>query len=305
MTKPQPDALAQSIKQRLMNLSQQQNEQFNIVLVRFAVERLLYRLTRTPHATQFVLKGAMLFAAWSAQPHRPTQDVDLLGFGLPDADRLVKIFREVCVADVEPDGLALDADSVTAEPIREDAVYDGLRVRLLARLGTARIPMQVDIGFGDVVSPEPRELALGPMLDLPAPRLRTYPPETVIAEKFEAMLALGMANSRMKDYYDLWTLSRTMRFECEALRTALRATAERRKTPLPTDLPVGLSDRFAADASKQAQWGAFARKLGGSHAAIPLGDVVQVLAEFMRPLLRAGEATALHWPPGGPWQAGR
>jgi hypothetical protein len=275
VTKPQLDALAQSIKQRLMNLSQQQNEQFNIVLVRFAVERLLYRLTRTPHATQFVLKGAMLFAAWSAQPHRPTQDVDLLGFGPPDADRLVKIFREVCVADVEPDGLALDADSVTAELIREDAVYDGLRVRLLARLGTARIPIQVDIGFGDVVSPEPRELALGPMLDLPAPRLRTYPPETVIAEKFEA------------------------------LRTAVRATAERRKTPLPTDLPVGLSDRFGADASKQAQWGAFVRKLGGSHAAIPLGDVVQVLAEFMRPVLRAGEAAALHWPPGGPWQAGR
>ncbi|MCC6320043.1 MAG: nucleotidyl transferase AbiEii/AbiGii toxin family protein [Phycisphaerales bacterium] len=299
---PKPDALAQSIKQRLMNLSQRQNEQFNAVLVRFAVERLLYRLTRSPHATQFVLKGAMLFAVWSAQPHRPTQDVDLLGFGPPETDRLVKLFREVCTANVEPDGLLFDPDSVTAEPIREDAVYDGLRVRLLARLGTARVPMQVDIGFGDVVSPEPRELTLGPMLDLPAPRLRTYPPETVIAEKFEAMLALGMANSRMKDYYDLWMLSRTMRFELGTLRTAVRATAERRKTLLPADLPVGLSDRFADDASKQTQWSAFVRRLGGSHAAPPLGEVVRGLAEFLRPVLQSGDTAARHWPPGGPWQ---
>jgi hypothetical protein len=286
-----------------MNLSQRQNEQFNVVLVRFAVERLLYRLTRTPQAKQFVLKGAMLFAAWSARPHRPTQDVDLLGFGPPEADRLVKLFQEVCAADVEPDGLVFNPESVTAEPIREDAVYDGLRVRLLARLGTARIPMQVDIGFGDVVSPEPRELVLGPMLDLPAPHLRTYPPETVIAEKFEAMLSLGMANSRMKDYYDLWTLSRTMSFELGTLRTAVRATTERRKTQLLADPPVGLTDQFAADASKQAQWKAFVRRLGESRAAPPLGDVVRVLAEFLQPVFQAGDATARHWPPGGPWQA--
>jgi len=297
------DALAQSIKQRLMNLSQRQNEQFNLVLVRFAVERLLYRLTRTPHSREFVLKGAMLFAAWSTRPHRPTQDVDLLGFGQPEADRLVKVFRDVCAAHVEPDGLVFDRESVTAEPIREDAVYDGIRVRLLAHLGTARVPMQIDIGFGDVVSPEPRELVFGPMLDLPAPRLRTYPPETVIAEKFEAMLSLGMANSRMKDFYDLWTLSRTMSFELTTLRTAVRATAERRKTPLPADPPEGLTGQFADDASKQAQWKAFVRRLGEGHAAPSLGEVVRVIAEFLQPVLQEGDTAGQHWPPGGPWQA--
>lgn len=303
MTTPTPDGLARSIKQRLMNLSKQRGEVFNIVLMRFAAERLLYRLSRSPHCQQFVLKGAMLFAIWADKPHRPTQDVDLLGFGSPEADRLVGIFQDVCAISVEPDGLVFDAGSVGSEPIREDAVYDGLRIRLLARLGTARVRLQIDVGFGDVITPEARELVLGPMLELPPAQIRTYPPETVVAEKFDAIVTLGMANSRMKDYFDLWTMSRTMSFEHLMLRKAVLATAERRKTQVPDTLPVGLSDQFGADASKQAQWSAFIRKLGGDQAAPPLPDLIRRLAAFLLPLIQASTTTQKQWPPGGPWRA--
>ena len=182
--------VAASVKQRLLNYSRDHGEVFNLVLLRFAIERLLYRLTQSPHADAFVLKGAMLFAAWTGKPHRPTQDVDLLGFGDPSTERLASVFRQIAIVEVEPDGLTFDAASVQVEPIREEAIYDGLRVRLLAFLGTARIPLQVDVGFGDAITPGPRDLTFGPMLDLPAPRLRTYPPATVVAEKLDAIIVL-------------------------------------------------------------------------------------------------------------------
>lgn len=301
MTGPASEGLAQSIKQRLRNLADQRGEVFNIVLVRFAIERLLYRITRSTHADGFILKGAMLFAVWADKPHRPTQDVDLLGFGSPSADRIAAVFREVCVVAVEPDGLVFEPASVAVEPIRADAVYDGLRVRLLARLGSARIPMQVDVGFGDVVSPAPRELTLGPMLALPAPRLRTYPPETVIAEKLDAIVTLGMANSRMKDYFDLWTISRTMSFSFTELRTAVLATAERRRTRVPDSVPAGLSVEFGADSTKNLQWTAFIRKMGGQGTAPALAHVVADLHGFLMPILRPGTPSAQTWRPGGPW----
>lgn len=297
------DALARSVKQRLMSLATQRHEPFNAVLVRFAAERLLYRLSQTEHASQFVLKGAALFAAWTSQPHRATQDVDLLAFGPPDGERLVRLFREVCIAAVQPDGLVMDATSVTVEPIRQDAVYDGFRVRLVARLGAARVPMQIDVVFGDVVTPQPHELALGPLLDFPAPRLRAYPPETVIAEKFEAMLALGMANSRMKDYYDLWTISRLVRLELATLRTAVRATAMHRNTEVPGELPVALRDAFAADASKQTQWNAFVRRIGDARPVPSLHEVIRQLGEFLGPVLRASDPVQQEWLPGGPWRS--
>lgn len=303
MTAPTPEGLAQSIKQRLLNLSQQRGEVFNIVLMRFAAERMLYRLSSGPHADQFVLKGAMLFSVWTERPHRPTLDVDLLGFGLPSEERLAAIFRDVCVAAVEPDGLDFDADSVTVEPIREEAEYDGLRVRLLTRLGTARVPLQIDVGFGDVISPAPRELELGPMLQLPPPRLRTYPPETVIAEKLDAIIQRGMTNSRMKDYFDLWTMSRTMSFSFVSLRTAIVATAERRRTEFPQTVPTGLTDEFASDSSKLNQWKGFTRKMGVADTSPTLRQVVDDVAAFLAPVVLETGGSPREWPPGGPWRA--
>ncbi|GMV70192.1 MAG: nucleotidyl transferase AbiEii/AbiGii toxin family protein [Leptolyngbya sp. PLA2] len=291
-----------SVKQRLLNYSRERGEVFNLVLVRFAVERLLYRLTRSPYADAFVLKGAMLFAAWTGKPHRPTQDVDLLGFGEPSADRLAKVFREIAAIDVEPDGLAFDPASVRVEAIREEAIYDGLRVRMLAFLGTARIPLQIDVGFGDAITPGPRELTFGPMLDLPAPRLRTYPPETVVAEKLDAIIVLGMANSRMKDYFDLWTLRQTTAFEMDLLRAAIAATLERRGTPMPTELPIGLTDAFANDDSKRKQWAGFIRKMGDVGATRPLAEVVELVRTFLEPVLvPLSDTDAARWPAGGPW----
>lgn len=296
------ERMATSVKQRLLNYSRDRGEVFNLVLVRFAVERLLYRLTRSPHADAFVLKGAMLFAAWTGKPHRPTQDVDLLGFGEPSTERLASVFREIVGVNVEPDGLTFDPASVQVEPIREEAIYDGLRVRLLAFLGTARIPLQVDVGLGDAITPGPRELTFGPMLDLPAPRLRTYPPETVIAEKLDAILVLGMANSRMKDYFDLWTLRQTMVFELAPLRAAIKATLERRGTPMPTALPVGLADSFAEDESKQKQWAGFIRKMGDARGTPSLAEVVVLVRAFLEPVLITSSGTAsARWPTGGPW----
>jgi len=298
------DALVQSVKQRLLNLRAKHGETFNTLLVRYGIERLLYRLTKSPHADSFVLKGAMLFAIWAETPHRPTQDVDLLGLGTPSLERLESVFKEICAIEVEPDGMTFNPDSVAARTIREDSIYDGIRIGISATLGTARLQLQVDVGFGDSITPEPRVLAFGPLLDMPAPVLRTYPPETVVAEKLDAMMVLGLANSRMKDYYDLWSLSETMAFTGGLLVDAVAATTKRRKTIVPPDTPVGLSEVFGSDATKRTQWAAFLRKMG-SRDALELPTVVARLRAFLMPIVdsvRSGAEVPGRWPPGGPWR---
>lgn len=297
------DGLAQSVKQRLLNLRAKNGETFNTLLVRYGIERLLYRLTKSPHADSFVLKGAMLFAIWAETPHRPTQDVDLLGSGTPSLERLESMFKEICATEVEPDGMTFDPDSVTARTIREDSIYDGIRIGIGATLGTARLQLQVDVGFGDSIRPAPRVLAFGPLLDMPAPVLRTYPPETVVAEKLDAMMVLGLANSRMKDYFDLWTLSETMDFTGRLLVEAVTATIKCRKTPIPTDTPVGLSEAFGRDATKRTQWAAFLRKMG-HREALELPSVVARLDDFLMPVVcsvRDDAEAPGQWPPGGLW----
>lgn len=213
------------------NLARKQHEDFQLVLTRYAIERLLYRLTRTGYAAEFVLKGAMLFRLWADQPHRPTRDLDLLGRGDPSVDRLAAVFRAVCGAAVEDDGLLFDPATVTAGKIKEDQEYEGVRVECVARLGQARIDLQVDVGFGDAVTPGPVTVQYPGLLDLPAPELAAYPRETVVAEKFQAMVMLGIANSRMKDFFDLWVLARSFTFAGPVLAAAIRATFARRKTP--------------------------------------------------------------------------
>ena len=253
-----------------------------LLLTRYALERLLHRLSLTPHRERFVLKGAMLLATWFDEPHRATRDVDLLGFGDPAEDALLGTFREIMAVEVD-DGVSFDLKGQRIEAIREEVEYGGSRLRTTAALAGARIPITVDIGFGDAVEPGVEDIDLPVLLDMPSPHLRAYPPETVIAEKLHAMVALGRANSRMKDYYDVWMLTSAVEFEPERLRRAIVATFARRNTVIPAMVPDGLSDAFAADAGKQRQWEAFARNLSGP---VPgLGLIVSELRQRLTALL--------------------
>ena len=308
MTKKRPANLPASIHQRLLNLSVSRSEDPNLILTRFALERLLYRLAQSEFSDQFILKGAMLFSLWAESPHRPTRDLDLLGFGEPSIDGLAATFQHLCNLTVEPDGLTFDSDSVRVSEIREGQTYMGLRVKLIARLGTARIPVQVDIGFGDTVIPEATEIDYPTLLELPAPRIRAYPPETVVAEKLQAMVALGMQNSRMRDFYDLWTIARNFSFEGATLVTAVRATFDRRLTAIPQALPTALNDEFATDEHKKNQWKGFLARSQLENTDIELTQVIDQLRPFLMPVLEAtanANDFAYIWGSGGPWLTGR
>lgn len=254
------EGLARSVQVRLVRHAKTSGLDPNLVFTRYAVERFLYRLSRSRHAEQFVLKGALLLLVWLGETLRPTRDADLLGFGELSDDALVRIFGEVCGVEVEPDAVTFEAGSVTVAAIREEDAYGGRRVTLRGQLGAARLTVQVDIGIGDAVTPAPQWLDYPSLLDLPRPRLRAYPRETVLAEKVHAMVLLGMRNSRMKDYFDVHALLREEKMDAEELVRALCATFERRRTALPEGMPAGLSDAFAGDAAKQAQWRAFLDK---------------------------------------------
>lgn len=254
------------------------------MIMRYAIERLLYRLSKSAHAEAFVLKGAMLFTVWTGALHRATRDLDLLGFGDPSEVRLAEIFRAVCRQVVADDGMHFDANAVTAAPIRDEHAYAGVRIRLAGTLGNARLALQVDVGFGDVVTPDVRTASFPTLLDLPAPTLRMYPPESVVAEKFEAMVSLGIANSRMKDFYDAAVLLEQFELDDSVLASAIQATFERRRTPLPNSLPLALTDEFARDSNKQLQWTAFLRRSGlPPERALP--EVVAVLRQRLMPLI--------------------
>lgn len=287
MSKENPTNLAASIRQRLLNLARQRKDEFQLVLIHYGLERLLYRLSRSPHANRFTLKGAMLFQLWTGQPHRSTLDLDLLGKGASDIERFEDMFREICSVAGPDDGLEFIPASVRGEEIREEQRYNGIRIQALAMLGKAKIPIQVDIGFGDAVTPASKMIQYPSMLGLPSPKLKAYPKETVVAEKYEAMVSLGIANSRMKDFYDLWTLAKDYEFDGALLAKAIRSTFERRETMIPTDLPVALTEDFALDRGKQAQWRAFIGKGKLLVAAPPLVDVIETLRSFLWPVTQA------------------
>jgi predicted nucleotidyltransferase component of viral defense system len=234
MTKTPPKDIGASVRARLSRLSRERGEDFQLVLTRYANERLLFRLASSRHAQRFVLKGAALFTLWTGKPHRATRDLDLLGFGEPGVDHVRGVFAEVLALDVADDGVRFDLGSLAVGLIREEQEYGGVRVELVARITNAQVRLQVDVGFGDAITPEASVVEFPPLLDFPAPRLRAYPRETVVAEKLEAMVQLGMANSRMKDFYDVAVLARDFDFDGALLARAMRATFERRKTPLPT-----------------------------------------------------------------------
>ena len=254
--------LPASIRARLKQRADATRQDFNLTLTHYGLERLLYRLSISQYADRYLLKGALLFSLWYDQPHRPTRDVDLLGYGPDDVETAVATFREIGQIAVD-DGIVFDPASVAGSVIRKEAGYGGVRVDLRATLDGARIALQVDIGFGDVVTPAPEPIHYPVLLDdLPAPRLRAYPKYTVVAEKLHAICLLGRTNSRMKDYFDLWVLLTEEDLAPDELRRAVEATFARRRLAMPADLPIGLSDAFAQDPIKQRQWAAFFKKNG-------------------------------------------
>jgi hypothetical protein len=246
----------------------------------------------------------MLFSVWSDEPFRPTRDVDFLGQGDSSIPTTRKAFEEICRTAVEDDGIEFPEDSIEGEQIRDDQEYHGVRLRFEARLAGARIPIQIDIGFGDAVAPPPEVIDYPVMLDLPAPRLRAYPREVVVAEKFQAMVVLGIANSRMKDFFDVWILVSVFEFAGPRLSQAISATFDRRNTPLPFNPPLALTDEFYNDAGKQVQWNAFLRKARLKVQERNFGKVVSLLRDFlMPPSLALVQKKKFHakWCPGGPW----
>jgi predicted nucleotidyltransferase component of viral defense system len=304
VSKDTPRNVAASVRRRLTDLARKQGEDFQLVLTRYVIERLLYRISRSPHQDEFVLKGAMLFRVWTDQVHRPTRDLDLLGKGKPTPTAMAATFRAICGLVVEDDGVTFDPATVTADRIKEDQDYEGVRVGCRAHIGQARIELQIDVGFGDAVVPRPSSVTYPVMLEFPAPELRAYSRETVVAEKFQAMVMLGIANSRMKDFFDLWHLAHTFEFAGPLLCKAIRATFDRRKTELPASPPLALTPEFGTDPTKVRQWQAFLKKGKLEAGGSTLDAVCSFLSGFLMPptlSLRAGEDFQHSWAPGGPW----
>lgn len=279
--------LAASVLARLAQRRTSTGEDYNVLLVRFTLERLLYRLSRSDHREQFILKGAMLFALWEPALHRVTRDLDLLGFGHPTPERLTDIFRELCQMEVEADGVDFDPRSVRCEDIRAQEEYAGIRVKLRATVGKAVVPLQVDVGFGDALTIAPEEITFPVLLGMAAPKLRAYSRETVVAEKLETIVKLGMLNSRFKDYFDLYYLAQKFPFAGDALAKSIAGTFARRGTGFPAGLPLGLTSMFGSDPVKIRGWQAFWRKSGMKAAAPPLKALIQLLVEFLQPPLEA------------------
>ena len=275
--------VATSVRARLLNVAKTQGSNFNQVLVRFALERILYRLSQSQHANHFLLKGALLFTLWYDMPHRATRDADLLGFGASDLDSIAQTFRDIASIMVD-DGIVFDPTSVVADEIRKDAGYAGARILISGELAKARCKTQIDIGFGDAVTPSPID-AVYPVLlsDLPAPRLRTYPVYTVVAEKLQAIVLLGMTDSRLKDYFDLSVLLERETLDIDLLASAIKATFERRGMTVPTVLPIGLTNEFAQDASRQSMWQTFLKK--NEIITEPLTTIVDRLSTALEPAL--------------------
>jgi len=304
VTKGKPTNITASAHARLMNLARAGGRSFNDLLQLYAMERFLYRLSQSPHAAKFLLKGALLLRVWNPATYRTTRDIDLLGRLSNEVDAVAKVIQAVCRQKVDPDGLEFDADTVRGESIVEDGDYQGVRITFRGHLGNARADMQIDVGFGDEVTPSPSEIDYPVLLDNPAPRLTAYPPETTIAEKFEVMLKRGAANSRMKDFHDIWWLAQSRVFDGKVLAAAVRATCSRRGTPVG-ERPTALTRAFADDPSKVAQWRGFRGRLTPTNCPEDFGAVVDVVTAFIQPVAAAVAADrdfTKKWQPPGPWE---
>lgn len=305
MKQRQPSNLAASIHRRLLNRNRTLGEDFNYVLSRYAIERLLYRLYRSGQVDKFVLKGATLFYVWTGRAYRPTKDLDLLGYGDSSTEQLTLAFQKACHAEVESDGLVFDPDSICVSEIRQDQEYQGKRIELSALIGKARINLQIDIGFGDAIVPDAQEIIYPTFLDLPAPRIKAYARETVIAEKLQAIVALGDANSRLKDFADIYIIAKQFTFDGKVLLQAIQSTFRRRQTPIPSDIPLALTDAFALLTDKQLQWKAFIQRNRNAGLPLDFSEIIQNLRTFLIPLLAAiaaNERFVKQWHNGSQWK---
>jgi hypothetical protein len=296
--------IAQSVHQRLLAQAKDTGRPFNELLQHYAIERFLYRLGQSNHAEKLLLKGALLLRVWQIPMARPTMDIDVLGRTAGTPDALAAILRECMTLGVEDDGMRYDPESITTEAITLDADYQGWRIRFQGLLGTARVTMQVDVGIGDVVYPAPIWIDYPVLLDQPAPHLLAYTPENAIAEKYQAIVELDMANSRMKDFHDIWTLAHNLEFDGEILSEAIRKTFERRKTEVPNSVPTAFTSEFSEDKTKQTQWRAFLNKGLATREEVTLVDVAQVLRSFLLPpteALVSGTAFKMRWTHAGSW----
>ncbi len=275
-----------SIHSRLKNVAKKNNEFFENILYRYVVERFLYRLGKSEYKNEFYLKGAFLFAIWEDIPHRTTRDIDFLGITADNIKILEKKFRKICSLNVSDDGLIFNPQSIKGEEIREGQSYGGIRLKQIVMLGKAKIVLQIDVGFGDAVFPGPEENDVPTLLDMPAPKIQSYPLCTVIAEKLETLVVRGIENSRMKDFYDLWCLTKKFKIEKEELLTAIEKTFHRRKTLFPDNEPIALTKDFALNKTKHIQWNAFIRKNQINTDNTEFIQIILYLNNFFVPILK-------------------
>jgi hypothetical protein len=279
MDKPKTNRAA-SVKDKLLKLAKSQGQPFDVILVRYGLERLLYRLSISKYRNRFILKGGLLVTLWVEDAMRVTRDVDLLGQGDDDPDRLRETFAEIFSIEVD-DGLIFEPETLIAQAIREDVEYGGTRLKAVAFLEKTRISVTIDIGFGDAVAPAPMDIDFPSLLDMAVSSIRAYLPTTVIAEKFQAIVTLGLINGRMKDYYDLWAIPQSLTIAPDTLDAAIEATFIRRRTAIPSDTPPGLSDAMYTSPDKLRQWGVYARSIefdGPSSS-----EIVQTIWELLGP----------------------
>jgi predicted nucleotidyltransferase component of viral defense system len=297
--------IAHSVRQRLLNLARKTEQDYNRILVRYSLERLLYRMSISDFKDRFILKGAMLFAVWSDQQYRATQDLDLMGIGSNSPQQVADAFGQIAeTVPQTPDGMAYISDTITAGLIREDMKYEGVRIRMDSRLGNARIPLSIDVGFGDSITPPPTSGQYPVLLDAPAPVLDMYRQETAIAEKLHAMVERGVLNSRMKDFADIWYLSQHFDFKGQTLADAIVSTFARRELTIPAE-PIAFTAEFAQRDDKQTQWKAFIRRSSPEGLPNQFEQVVDGIAAFAAPILShlaAGQPIPGRWQAPGPWQ---
>lgn len=304
MSKAASKNVPASVRQRLLNVAKKTDDEFQALLTRYALERLLFRLGKSAHREELVLKGAFLYLAWGEAASRPTKDVDFLASGEAEIERFVDLTKDICSIHDPSDGLEYETDSVSGKPIREQPLHDGIRIHLLAHLGNARIPLQIDIGFGDAVSPDPVDISYPTILDLPAPSVRAYRIETVIAEKFEALVSIGQATSRLKDFFDIWRFSSVFSFDGGLLQRTFESTFDRRRTPVPAGDPPALGTDFSSDPNRMRQWDRLVARFAGDELIPSLAEVCEQIRTFVAPIIssiRDGQKLAGSWSPGGPW----
>ncbi len=305
LSKDQIKDLAASVRDRLLQISRDRAENYQFVLIRYANERFLFRLSKSPYRDQFIVKGAILFLVWNQDQYRPTRDIDLLGLGDNSENTLRMIFQGICKTEVEPDGLTFNAENIRISEIREGHNYHGQRIQFPAHLGSIIIPMQFDVGFGDTVVPEPSEVIFPTLLNFSAPNIQVYSKESVVAEKLQIMVEFGIASSRMKDFYDLYVLARYFDFHGTTLLRAIKSTFKRRATKIPKNKPVALSDDFSRDKNKQQQWIGFISRNNVHQIPDTLGKIVSFLSNFLLPPLEAvvtdSDTWEYFWKSGGPW----